>query len=268
MDEFKLTEDNMKGWGLHKRADKDVLVYSMGCIDEGHGPALQRDNDCLVAKRTAVQASETLGVQYKGHLPFVSDRVGEIAKDWCPAWQSMDEVLEGIIEFVRYDLSKWRKPVTHVAIVSGHGGNNFLKDEEAKLKEKIGVPVYYVLPFADCETQHENYGKVFVEHANSGEHSVAAYMRLLDVKWLERINQEASRDPEKVLRDYKPLCGLGGYSLLGGERYKILRKYGLHEVAEQFLEEKHILGDAMVGEDLFNQNLENTITQIRDFSGI
>ena len=263
-----LTGEVMKSWGLHERGETDVLVYSMGSIDEGHGAALQRDNDDIVAKRTAVLACERLGIQYRGHLPFGSDRVGEIARDWCPAWTEPEEALSGIVDYIKNDIGKWPKKVSHVAIISGHGGNNFLKDEEERISQETGVPAYYVCPFEECKTTHEVYGEIEVEHANSGEHSVAAYMGVLDNEALGEINRVAKEDPKKALELWKPLCGLGWYVLFGGPRYEPLRNpdWGLADHANRFMKEKHILGDYAVGKALFEQNLDNTIRQIRDFT--
>ena len=212
---------------------------------------------------------ERLGLQYSGHLPFVSDRVGEIAKDWCPAWMPVDIVTRGIIDYIKRDIEGWPKKVSHAVVISGHGGNNFLKDEEDNLSQEIGIPFHYTLPFAECSAEHTKYGKIEVEHANPGEHSVAAYMGVLDKEALDEINMTAAQNPEEALRKWPPLCGLGGYILLGGPRYEALRNpdWGLERHGRKFLEEKYILGDYEVGKALFNQNLDNTIKDIREFIG-
>lgn len=264
-----LTRDSMKDWGLHKRGSVDVLVYSMGSIDEAHGPALQRDNDDVVAKRTAVLAAETLGAQYKGHLPFGSDRVGEMARDWCPAWIPPEEAVKGIIEYVKRDIGSWPNEVSHVAIISGHGGNNFLGDEQEVLSEGIVVPTLYVHPFVDCKTTHPELGEIEVEHANHGEHSVAEYMGVLFREGLEEINEQAGKDPEEALRKWPVLSGLGGYFLYGGPKYEALRNpdWGMADHAKRFLRERKIIADYRVGKALFEQNLSNAIEKIRDFTG-
>ena len=262
-----LTPERMKEWGLHKRSDTDVLIYSMGSIDEGHGAALQRDNDDLVAKRTAVLAAERLGIQYSAHIPYGSDRAGEIAKDWCPAWIEPGEATKKVIGFIRENIRTWPKKVSHAVIISGHGGNNFLKDEEQRMSKEVGVPVLYVEPYEGCRVDDPQYGVIEMEHANSAEHSVAAYMGLLDEKKLAEINRVAAEDPEKALKEWPPLCGLGGFTEFGGPRYEALRnpEWGIRKHAKRFLQEREIIADPEVGRRFFEQNLDNTIGKIAEF---
>jgi creatinine amidohydrolase/Fe(II)-dependent formamide hydrolase-like protein len=263
-----LTDDIMKNWGPQTHRDSDILIYSLGSLDEGHGYALSRQNDDFVAIRTATRVSERTGFTYRGHLPFSSDRVGEIAKDWCPAWMEPEKVTQGIINYLKKDISDWHKDISNAVIISGHGGNNFLKDEEKRLLDSIGVPTLYIIVYDEVKVTHKDYGEIEVGHANHGEHSVAAYMDLLNKKNLNTINEVAKKDPKKALENWKPLSGLGWYVLFGGPRYEPLRKpeYGLVEQAEKFMKEKRIIADVDLGRELFNKNLENTVKQITDFT--
>jgi creatinine amidohydrolase/Fe(II)-dependent formamide hydrolase-like protein len=247
---------------------KGVLVYSMGSLDEDHGPALPRQIDDITAIKTVALVCERTGFSYRGHLPFSSDRVGEIARDWCPAFTEPEKAVEGIIEYIRHDLSTWPARASHIVIISGHGGNNFLKGQEKQLSDSIGVPVLYVIPFEGVKAFHKEYGEIEVEHANTGDHSVAAYMGLLDEKGLRMINELAARDSRKALENWKPLCRLGWYVLFGGPRYEPLRNpaYGLEEEAKRFLNERRIIADPELGRELFNQNLEKTLKQVQDFT--
>jgi creatinine amidohydrolase/Fe(II)-dependent formamide hydrolase-like protein len=261
-----LTDEIMKNWGPHPNRDKDVLVYSLGSLDEAHGPALSRQNDDMTAQKTSINVSMRTGFPYVRHLPYSSDRVGEIARDWCPAWMEPETVTQGIIEDIKRDISRRRRPVSHVVIISGHGGNNFLKEQEARLSESTGVPVMYVAPFENIVVSSQ-YGDIEVGHADSGEHSVAACLGLLDKEGLDELNEVASRDPEEALRRWKAIC-LGWYALFGGERYEPLRNpdYGIVERAKRFLKEKRIIADPEVGRQLYERNLENTMKQILDFT--
>lgn len=263
-----LTGETMKGWGPHPNRHSDVLIYSLGSLDEGHGPALSRQNDDLAAIRTASQASERTGLPYRGHLPFSSDRVGEIARDWCPAWQEPEEATQGIIDYIRRDISGWRRKASHAVIISGHGGNNFLKEQEERLSESIGFPTLYIIPFDDVKATLKGYGEIEVGHADHGEHSVAAYMNLINRKGLETINELAMEDPGRALENWKPLSGLGWYVLFGGSRYEPLRdpEYGLVQQAERFMKEGRIIADPGVGRELFNRNLDSTLKQILEFT--
>ena len=262
-----LNDSVMRDWGLHKRGTSDVLVYSMGAIDEGHGPALQRDNDDLVARRSSVNVCESLGLQCMGHLPFSSDRVGEIARDWCPAFMEPNNVIEKLPEYIKADMESWPNPVTHVVVISGHGGNNFIKDNESEISKSLGIPFLYIPSFNGCSSNHKKFGKITVGHADHGEHSVAAYMGILNQKALDEINSLAKNDIRKAIESWKPLSGLSWYVLYGGDKYEKLRnpEYGLSAQSERFLKERFILADPSVGRELFDQNMMNIHKEITSF---
>lgn len=244
-----------------------VLLYSIGSIEEGHGPALSKQNDDLFAIETCKRISKATGFRYEKHLPYSSDRVGEIARDWCPVWIAPSELMRFIIRDMKSDIARMGE-ISHVIIFSGHGGNNFLKDAENEISGEIGVPFLYLIPYDGVmvDTKH---GKMGVGHADNGEHSVAAYMGLLDKEKLDMINLLAAKDPREAMRKWKPLSGLGGYVLFGGERYDALRNpaYGLRSEAERFIEEKRILADPEIGKELFEKNLEVAIQKATDFVG-
>jgi len=252
-----------------------VLLYGMGSIDEDHGPAIPRDIDDLTADMTATRAIQRIGPEkfdYKGVLPFGSDRVGEIAKRWCPAWIPPEEATQKVINLIS-DYIESNDKATHAAIISGHGGNNFLKDQESMISKKVGIPFMYTCPFAGVEYNHPKYGHIEVEHATSGDHSTVLYMSKINdrvkfnPKGVKQINELAAKNPEEALKKWPPLCGLGGYILYGGPDFEGLRNpdYELEVHSKRFFKDKRIIADRDLGKILFNKNLDNTIKQIQEF---
>ncbi len=194
--------------------------------------------------------------------------MGEIARDWCPAWQEPEEATQGITDYIKRDISRWPGKASHAVIISGHGGNNFLKDQEGRLSDSIGVPTLYIIPFDGVTATLKGYGEIDVGHADHGEHSVAAYMNLLNRESLDMINGVAAENPKGALENWKPLSGLGWYILFGGPRYEPLRNpdYGLVQQAERFMKEKRIIADPEVGRELYEKNLDKALKQILDFT--
>lgn len=257
----------MKSWGPYPNNNTDILIYSIGALDEGHGPALSRQTDDIFAIQTATNIFKQTGFPYRFHLPYVSDRMGEIAKDWCPPWMPPEETIQRVAEDIKADIATWRKPVSYVVIISGHGGNNFLKREEKKLAYSVGVPALYIEPFSHAMIS-EKYDQFIITHADKGEHSVAAYLGILDEKKLKMINDLAAEKPQKALEKWKPIAGLGWYVLYGGIRYEPLRNpdFGLIQTAHRFLNEKKIVVDNDLGQDLFETNVRAAVDQITKFT--
>ncbi len=249
------------------RLTGDVLLYSLGSIDEAHGPALPRWIDDHLAARTALDVSVRTGFPYRKHLPYVSDRVGKIARDWCPLWVPPNVMARRVAADIRGDIALWARPVSRVALINGHGGNNFLKEREQALSMAVGVPVFFAVPLEGDGVVVPRFGRIRCSHADSGEHSLAAFLGVLDENRLRSVNAAASRDPRKALTRWKALAGLGWYVLYGGPRFEALRKpeYGLLRTAEDFLANPVILGNADIGRKLYTDHLERTVRSLRRF---
>jgi creatinine amidohydrolase/Fe(II)-dependent formamide hydrolase-like protein len=247
---------------------KQVLIYSMGSLDEDHGPVMSRQTDDIVAIKSSIIISARTGYSYRGHLPFSSDSMGEIARDWCPAWMDQDEVLAKLPEFIKQDLKSFPLIPSHIIILSGHGGNNFLKDQEARLTESLGIPVLYVPFYEEAFLDHPVHGRIEVEHATSGDHCISAYLGLVDLNKIKEVNSALETNPEKALEKWKVLGSLGWYVLYGGPRYEPLRNpdFGLVQQAKKFLEEKRIIADPEIGRILFNKNLDQVLRQVHEFT--
>jgi creatinine amidohydrolase/Fe(II)-dependent formamide hydrolase-like protein len=251
--------------------NRRVLVFSIGAANESHGAALASNIDDYAAIVTATTVSMRLGLTYVGHLPYSGDRAGELAKDWNPGYLARDELRARVVQDVRraavLQEELGNKPLLTV-VVSGHGGNNFLEEEEAAVSKASGVPFHYVRPFPrGSSVRSKNYGRVEITHADDGEHSVGLYLGLLDKEKLRKINATARKDPKRALRKDPALMGLGYYVLpeLSGDRYEDLRARHaeLLRTARKFLRDRRIVADYDLGKKLMDKNVADTLSQVK-----
>ncbi len=255
--------------------NRHALIFSIGAGNEDHGPALPSNIDDYAAIMTATTAAIRLGLTYIGHLPYSGDRAGEVALDWNPGCIPRYELVNlligdingGILAQQRYLGNK----ASMVIVVSGHGGNNFLEEDENRISQELGVAFHYVRPFpGGSSVRTRKHGKIEITHADHGEHSVGRYLGLLDPKSLKALNDAAAKNPIKVLRSNPSIMGLGFYVLpeLGGERYHDLRSRHpeLVRTARRFVQEdKIIIADIEAGRALTDKNLRDTVKRIRRF---
>ncbi len=252
-----------------------IKVYSIGAGNENHGPAIPSNIDDLFAKRTSVIVCERTGADYRMHLPYSGDRVGDIAKDWNPRYMEIEEVIRYIKRDIRSDKIRQKKLLgaksfSAAVIISGHGGNNFLGDKNIikEISEYLGIPVIYLPPLDGAYADHP-LGRLIPSHADDSEHSIALYMGVLNQKGLKEITELARKDVYEVIKKWPELMGLAGYVLpSGGERYNKLREVapGLIDMANKFLERKCIIVDRSCGEELFNKNVDVTVRKIIGFA--
>jgi creatinine amidohydrolase/Fe(II)-dependent formamide hydrolase-like protein len=264
-----LSAESQKENGPFDSRNRRVLVFSIGAGNESHGSALASNIDDYAAIMTAATVSMRLGLTYVGHLPYSGDRAGELARDWNPGYLPRDDLRTRLVQDVRraIDLQgelQGSKPSLAV-VVSGHGGNNLLEDEEAAISEALGVPFRYVRPFPrGSSVRSKRHGRVAITHADDGEHSVGLYLGLLDKRKLRKINEMARRDPEKALRQDPALMGLGYYVLpaLSGDRYEDLRvrHKELLRTARKFLRDRRVVADYRLGKKLMDKNIADTLS--------
>ncbi len=254
MVELALSQPDMREWGPFGTDEGVDAVFSVGNPCEGHGPALPRDIDDRVAKSLAVEASNRTGAHYCGHVPYTSDRVGEIARDWSPLWVPEDEMVDGMGHYIRDYIERHGLDFQRVLVVNGHGGNNFLGQREEELRHIAGIGIEVVIPFAGMDAGH----------ADTPEHSVAAYLGLVDSAKLEDMNSVIERDPKEALSRWPPIGGLGGYLTFGGDRYAELQKkeYGLTRCLDGFLSDRRIVADPVRGHTMYDRMLEAVCDRI------
>ncbi|MFQ5439996.1 MAG: hypothetical protein ACE5DL_00885 [Nitrosopumilaceae archaeon] len=251
-----------------------IKIFSIGAHFENHGKALPMNIDDHIARHLANRLSLEINCDYVGHLPYCGDREGKKARDWNPGVMEKKVVVNGICSDIKNDLSKRKKlglsaPLCLI-LVSGHGGNNYLAEEQEKIRQRVKVPVLYLPPFRNIIYNHKKYGKWEMTHADHAEHSVAAFLGLVDEKNLQKINNLASKNPIKALKEDPAIMGLGGFVLpeISGEKYKSLRDRHpeLVATARKFiLKDKKIIVDKKVGELFIEKAIKNAKKIIHSF---
>jgi creatinine amidohydrolase/Fe(II)-dependent formamide hydrolase-like protein len=267
-----LSAESQKENGPFEKRNRRVLVFSIGAGNESHGTALSSNIDDYAAIKIATDIAMKLGLTYVGHLPYSSDRAGPIAKDWNPGYIPKKVLLRMMIADLKRAIcvhSKFGNEPSHVIVISGHGGTNFLKEEEVSLGEELGIPFRYVPPFQGfIRIKSKKHDRIQMTHADDGEHSVGLYLGLLDKRKLRMINGVAKKNPEEALRQNPAIMGLGYYVLpdLSGKKYEGLRTRHkeLVDAALKFVKtDRKIIADYDVGKQLMEENIKSAIKQVR-----
>jgi len=243
-----------------------IKIISIGAYFENHGKALPLNIDDYIARHLAIRISQEIKGDYIGHLPYCGDREGKKAKDWNPGVMEKKVVVSGIISDLKNEVRKRKNlglptPLSFI-LVSGHGGNNYLTEEQEKISHTLDVPFLYLPPFKKISIKNKKFGKFEVTHADHAEHSIADYLGLVDKKNLKKINNLAKKDPIKALKEDPAIMGLGGYVLpeIGGEKYKSLRDRHpeLVRTARKFVQqEKKIIVDKEMGKLFIERAIKN-----------
>lgn len=246
-----VTAEELARSGPFPAGRADVLVFSQGADVEWHGPALPPDTDSRTTFALASRFIERTGATFAGHVPFTSDRVGEVARDWLPAYIPYDEFKARAIGFIKQTVGLWPRRPAEVILLMGHGGVLPLVDEMGEVAEAIGLPARaFFLPglgagrvkipeFEGADTLREIVaGKG--EHAYIMEHSIAAALGFMSWARLEELNRLAATDPEEALRKWPPLAGLGGFIKFGGSRYHELARVVGTFCADDFIRRRKL----------------------------
>ena len=260
MNDFLNLNGKMNDWGPFSTVQTRVLVFSIGNPYEGHGPALSPDNDSRCANYVASRVSEMTGARYIAHIPYTTDRVGEIATAWSPGYIPMEECVKKSIEFIKYHCNTLKEQdisFDRILIIVGHGGNNGIEkyDNWNELKESydlqeilfsgtirvdLGKILRALEPFSE-ETRQAYLG-VKGGHADTMEHSIATLYGGVDYGALYNLNLFIKQKGiDAALKKWPVIGGLGGYLKFGGERYDALRNVsGLMECLKKFEEDGQI----------------------------
>ncbi|MFX0175560.1 MAG: hypothetical protein ACFE85_04935 [Candidatus Hodarchaeota archaeon] len=246
-------EGKMDDWGPFGKKEGEWLIFSIGNPEEGHGYALPRNIDDIHAQHVALLVSRKTGGRYVAHIPWSTDNVGRIAKDWSPKTIPVDEIVEKIIDFLRFHIKNYQEmeiPASKVFIYSGHGGNNPITNYTKELQSKLNLEQLIISStegFADqiadralreienlslkLATNGEDSKKIrrkmikivtSIDHAGHFEHSLGAALGVLDEEKLEIMNKELEKDFYTAVKKWPPLGGLGGYLIYGGKYEKFL----------------------------------------------
>ena len=261
MKDFLALDNRLNDWGPQGRREGEVLVFAIGNPNEGHGPALPRDNDLRCAQFVASRACERTGARFVAMIPYATDRVGDIARHWSPAYLPWDVCAEKSSEFVRAHC-RWLRDTgarfSRVVIVNGHGGNQGIDQHPAwakvqtefaigpiafafSIQEDLGPAIAMLEPLSP-ETR-DAYRAVKSGHADTLEHSVAMLYHGLDLGKLTGLNRRLTmQGTDAALREYPPIGGLAGYLKFGDARFDPLRAIpSLVECWRQFEADGQIL---------------------------
>ena len=264
---LEMTREEIERYGKFPRERRRVFIFSVGNDFEAHGPALPPEIDSIMARMLANQFAINTGTYYVGHIPYTSDRVGEIARAWSPLHIDFDLFVRKTIDFIKQAMSKFPWEAERIIIFIGHGGLIPLLMMGDDLTKEFGVKtrIGFVAGVGSVEIPQNMEARDTVEkilagageHAYILEHSVAAALGVLDFEKLEKLNQETEKDPEEVLKAHPALAGLGGYQLFGdAKKYGCLKEVGLEFVLNDFLKRRKIVVSRELGEILIRSALK------------
>jgi creatinine amidohydrolase/Fe(II)-dependent formamide hydrolase-like protein len=247
---------------------REAAIFSMGNACEAHGPALPPDIDDRTGAAIATRVACASGARYVGHLPFASDGVGDLAREWSPAYLPFDEFYASTLELARtilrasYDLVGEPRPRV-VAFVSGHGGNGVLAPHLERLATDLGVArCLYSL------SMRVPAGERGVQHADSIEHSVARALGrgCLDDARLASIDPSTDATFFTTLQRHPAIAGMSGFYVFGDERFDVLRaRYaGVKESVRAFVEERRVEANAERGRAIVHHSVETIAREIID----
>jgi len=258
MDFLKLSQKQLESYGPHENENRRVVILTVGNDMEAHGYAMPPDIDSRNIRVIAQRACQRTGATFLGHLPYSTDSVGAIARNWSPWYLPFDEFVEKVEETASHLVRSLVFSPRKVFILIGHGGNRLLPEENERLSKTLRAPVEAFMPgFADgFDVSDSEIGKALMEilfaggeHAYIMEHSAAAYLGDVDERKLAEMNAVAEQDPLKVLKRWPAVAGLGGYLEFGGTEFDPLREIdGLRLSLEDFKRRRKIVADRELGE--------------------
>ncbi|TXT63840.1 MAG: hypothetical protein BAJALOKI1v1_660021 [Promethearchaeota archaeon] len=248
-DTYLKLEGRMEDWGPFGKKEGDWLIMTVGNPLEGHGYALPRSIDNLVAQYVGLNIALKTGSRYVAHIPYTTDHAGDVAQDWAPKYIPIKQFIEKTTQFLNYHIETYRTmglKASKLFIYSGHGGNDPLKEYQEDLKEELGLDKLIIgtggileqhvnevmiatrqlaIQLSESKEEQKKLGNKFVQillgagHAGHMEHSMAYALDLMDEEKLEKMNAQLEKDFEATLKEFPPLGGLGGY-LLAGSKYE------------------------------------------------
>lgn len=254
MNEFNL-KYRMDNWGPFGEKEAQWLIFSIGNPFEGHGYALPKAIDDFHAKKAAQDLEKATGQRYVAHIPYTTDRCGDVAKEWAPSYLPWDEFIEKVIDYMDFCVKSYKRldlKAEKIFLITGHGGNAGLlkKRIQEQIQEKLDVKLFSAVSatvttkgglavlnqlesLAEQIIDSENerfgvtdpeelafiYSKILLSagHASHAEHSLAAAMGLCDMKKVTVMNSLLEKDFEGALKKWPPIGGLGGYLIAGGK---------------------------------------------------
>lgn len=260
-------KNKMSEWGPFEKKESKWLIFSVGNPNEGHGLAIPRATDDFHAKKASYDLEFHTGQRYAAHIPYTTDSVGEVAKDWSPNYIPWEDFFPKVISFMKYHINLIRnreEKVSRVLLITGHGGNRQLFEEENqnKIQEELGLDIFISITslveredaphiikevkkmakeiietkevrfgYTDANDLADFYTKVLLSagHASHVEHSIMAFLGMCDMEKVKIMNELLEKNFKKALKKWPPIGGLAGYLLAGGKYLDALRQVAPNE---------------------------------------
>ncbi len=267
--EYLNLKGKMMNWGPFEENESKWLIFSVGNPNEGHGPAIPRATDDFLAKKAAYDLEFHTGQRYVAHIPFTTDSVGVVAKDWSPAYIPWEDFFTKTIEYLKYHINlikERNEDVSRVLLINGHGGNRqlFERKNQKAIQKELGVSTFLAVtalvdrkdaaPVLEevkivankmietkgnrfgCSTSedlNDFYTKLLLSagHASHVEHSLMAALGMCDMQKIEVMNKVLASDFDQAFKLWPPIGGLGGYLLAGGKYLEALKTIAPNEAA-------------------------------------
>ena len=257
MDDLKVPAEKLDDYGPYTSEMRRIAMFSVANDFEAHGYPMPPQTDTLLAQNWCRLITRRIGASYVAHIPYCTDSVGEIARNWSPNYIPFEEFYSKLRDFVQWHMQRLSFRPTKVAIIIGHGGNRQLPERDRDLSEFLGVPVSCLQAGVSEPLVYPEFEALDVvyeiatkggEHAYILEYSLLAHLGHVDSGKLEILNEVARKDPLEALRRWPAIAGLGGYIRFGGPEFDPLREIeGLSVALEDFIKRRKIIVDHELG---------------------
>jgi len=255
-----LDEDDVTG-DMRRR----VAVLSMGNACEAHGPGLAPDIDDRTGAAVAVRVACATGARYVGHVPYATDGIGDLAREWSPEYLPFDDFYDRTSRFATtllrafYDEAGAPRPNV-VAFISGHGGNGALAAHLLRLAGDLGVErCLYSLSM-----------RVPVQHADGVEHSVARALGpgCVNDEAIRRVNESMRDDASlfETMAHDPAVSGMAGFYVFGDNRFDAVRRRysGVKTSVAALVAERRIDCDKARGEGVLEASVAAISSELFD----
>jgi creatinine amidohydrolase/Fe(II)-dependent formamide hydrolase-like protein len=257
MTDLRVSPEQLDGYGPYTSEARRIAMFSVANDFEAHGYPMPPHTDTLLAQGWCNGITRKIGASYIAHIPYSTDAVGDIARNWSPGYLPFKEFYSKLKDFVKWHLARLSFTAQKVVIIVGHGGNRLLPEHDDDLSKALGVPVSCLMggvsepliypEFEAIEAVYEIVAKEG-EHAYILEYSLIAHLGHLDYAKLDALNEVAEDDPREALRRWPAIAGLGGFIEFGGPEFDPLREIeGFHVAREDFKNRRKIIADKELG---------------------
>lgn len=257
MIDLKVSPEKLDTYGPYDPEMRRVAMFSVANDFEAHGYPMPPRTDTFLAQNWCTLIMRRIGTSYVSHIPYSTDSVGEIARNWSPYYIPFDEFYSKLKDYVKSHVEQLSFRPEKIVIIIGHGGNRELINQEEDLSSFFKIPTQCLqagvsepLVYPEFEALDVIYEIAAAggEHAYMLEYSLIAHLGHLDFKKLDTLNEVAAKDPLEALKRWPAIAGLGGFIEFGGPEYDPLREIeGLTLALEDFKKRGKIIVDKELG---------------------